>query len=374
MLRQPQHKYPAFVPLALPDRQWPNQITRTPPVWLSTDLRDGNQALIEPMSAARKRQLFALLVEIGFKEIEVAFPSASQTDFDFVRQLIEQDAVPADVTLSVLTQSREDLIARTIQALHGARRAIVHLYNPIAPAFRRIVFNSDRAGVKALAVRGAEQIRALTARCPDTEWVFEYSPETFSACEPEFALEVCDAVSAVWQPTPQHKMIINLPATVELSTPNTYADQIEWMHRHLARRDSLILSVHPHNDRGTAVAAAELAMMAGAERVEGCLFGHGERTGNVDLLTLAMNLYSQGVAPGLDFSDIDRVRAVVEDCTQLPVHPRHPYAGDLVYTAFSGSHQDAIKKGFAQQHAGQAWTVPYLPIDPADVRRGKARP
>lgn len=370
MLRQPQHKYPAFVPLALPDRQWPNQITRTPPVWLSTDLRDGNQALIEPMSAARKRQLFALLVEIGFKEIEVAFPSASQTDFDFVRQLIEQDAVPADVTLSVLTQSREDLIARTIQALHGARRAIVHLYNPIAPAFRRIVFNSDRAGVKALAVRGAEQIRALTARCPDTEWVFEYSPETFSACEPEFALEVCDAVSAVWQPTPQHKMIINLPATVELSTPNTYADQIEWMHRHLARRDSLILSVHPHNDRGTAVAAAELAMMAGAERVEGCLFGNGERTGNVDLLTLAMNLYSQGVAPGLDFSDIDRVRAVVEDCTQLPVHPRHPYAGDLVYTAFSGSHQDAIKKGFAQQHADQAWTVPYLPIDPADVRRG----
>ena len=371
MLRQPQHKYPAFVPLALPDRQWPNQITRTPPVWLSTDLRDGNQALIEPMAAARKRQLFALLVEIGFKEIEVAFPSASQTDFDFVRQLIEQDAVPADVTLSVLTQSREDLIARTIQALHGVRRAIVHLYNPIAPAFRRIVFNSDRAGVKALAVRGAEQIRALTARCPDTEWVFEYSPETFSACEPEFALEVCDAVSAVWQPTPQHKMIINLPATVELSTPNTYADQIEYFIRHLPNRDAAIISVHPHNDRGTGVACAELSMLAGADRVEGTLFGNGERTGNMDIVTMALNLFSQGVDPQLDFTNINHVRDVYKECKRMEIHPRHPYVGELVYTAFSGSHQDAINKGMSAQETrgSSVWAVPYLPIDPQDVGR-----
>lgn len=369
MLKNPASKYRAFQPISLPDRTWPNQVIRQPPIWMSTDLRDGNQALIEPMSGERKLRMFKLLVAAGFKEIEVAFPSASQTDFDFVRHLIENHLIPDDVTIEVLTQSREDLIRRTIESLRGARRAIVHLYNPIAPSFRRIVFDTDREGVKAIAVRGAQLIKEITASMPDTEWVFEYSPETFSASEPEFALEVCDAVSAMWQPTPQQKMIINLPATVEMSTPNTYADQIEWMHRHLARRDSIILSVHPHNDRGTAVAAAELAVMAGADRIEGCLFGNGERTGNVDLVTLAMNLYSQGIDPGLDFSDIDHVREVVEYCNQLPVHPRHPYAGDLVYTAFSGSHQDAIKKGFAQQKPEAYWEVPYLPIDPADVKR-----
>ena len=369
MLKNPASKYRAFQPISLPDRTWPNQVIRQPPIWMSTDLRDGNQALIEPMSGERKLRMFKLLVAAGFKEIEVAFPSASQTDFDFVRHLIENHLIPDDVTIEVLTQSREDLIRRTIESLRGARRAIVHLYNPIAPSFRRIVFDTDREGVKAIAVRGAQLIKEVTATISDTEWVFEYSPETFSASEPAFALEVCDAVSAMWQPTPQQKMIINLPATVEMSTPNTYADQIEWMHRHLARRDSIILSVHPHNDRGTAVAAAELAVMAGADRVEGCLFGNGERTGNVDLVTLAMNLYSQGIDPGLDFSDIDHVREVVEDCNQLPVHPRHPYAGDLVYTAFSGSHQDAIKKGFAQQQPEAYWEVPYLPIDPADVKR-----
>ncbi len=312
---------------------------------MSTDLRDGNQALIEPMNAERKLQMFQTLVAIGLKEIEVAFPSASQTDFDFVRQLIEQNLIPDDVTIEVLTQSREDLIRRTIESLRGARRAIVHLYNPVAPAWRRIVFNTDQAGVRKVAEDGTRLIKQLTEQYPETEWVYQYSPETFfSATEPEFALEVCNAVSAIWQPTPERKMILNLPATVEMSTPNTYADQIEWMSRNLARRDSIILSVHPHNDRGTAVAATELAVMAGADRVEGCLFGNGERTGNVDLVTLALNLYSQGIDPGLDFSDIDRVRAVAEQCTQLPVHPRHPYAGDLVYTAFSGSHQDAIKK------------------------------
>ena len=368
-MRHPAGKYLPFTPLALPDRTWPQQVITHPPLWMSTDLRDGNQALIEPMNAERKLQIFNTLVQIGLKEIEVAFPSASQTDFDFVRQLIEQKLIPDDVTIEVLTQSREDLIRRTIESLRGARRAIVHLYNPIAPAWRRIVFNTDQAGVRAVAENGTRLIKELTAQYPETEWVYQYSPETFSATEPEFALEVCNAVSEIWQPTPAHKMIINLPATVEMSTPNTYADQIEWMSRNLARRDAIILSVHPHNDRGTAVAAAELAVMAGADRVEGCLFGNGERTGNVDLVTLALNLYSQGVDPGLDFSDIDRVREVAEHCTQLPVHPRHPYAGDLVYTAFSGSHQDAIKKGLAQQQADAPWSVPYLPIDPADVGR-----
>ena len=368
-MRNPIAKYPAFNALALPDRTWPQQIISRPPLWMSTDLRDGNQALIEPMNAERKLKMFQTLVGIGLKEIEVAFPSASQTDFDFVRQLIEQKLIPDDVTIEVLTQSREDLIRRTIESLRGARRAIVHLYNPIAPAWRRIVFNTDKAGVRAVAESGTRLIKELTAQYPETEWVYQYSPETFSAAEPDFALEVCDAVSAIWQPTPDRKMIINLPATVEMATPNTYADQIEWMSRNLARRDSIVLSVHPHNDRGTAVAAAELAVMAGADRVEGCLFGSGERTGNVDLVTLALNLYSQGIDPGLDFSDIDRVREVAEYCTQLPVHPRHPYAGDLVYTAFSGSHQDAIKKGLAQQQADAPWAVPYLPIDPADVGR-----
>ncbi len=369
MSPNPAAKYRAFQPVQLPDRTWPNRSISTPPIWMSTDLRDGNQALIEPMNAERKLRFFELLVKIGIKEIEVAFPSASQTDFDFVRKLVEEDRIPNDVTIEVLTQSRDDLIRRTVESVQGARRAIVHLYNPIAPAFRRIVFGKSRDEVKEIAVSGTRLIKQLTDARPETEWVFEYSPETFSMAELDFAKEVCDAVSAVWQPTPQRKMIINLPSTVECSTPNVYADQIEWMHRHLARRDAIILSVHPHNDRGTAVASAELAVMAGADRVEGCLFGNGERTGNVDLVTLALNLYTQGVHPGLDFSDIDEVRQCVEECNQLPVHPRHPYVGDLVFTAFSGSHQDAIKKGFAQQKADAIWEVPYLPIDPADLGR-----
>jgi 2-isopropylmalate synthase len=369
MLSNPEAKYRPFPAVKLADRTWPDKIISKPPIWMSTDLRDGNQALIEPMSAARKLRFFDVLVKIGVKEIEVAFPSASQTDFDFVRKLIEEQRIPHDVTIEVLTQSREDLIRRTIDSVQGAKRAIVHLYNPIAPAFRRIVFGMSRDEVKAIAVSGTRLIKQLTDQRPETEWVFEYSPETFSMAELDFSKEVCDAVSEVWQPTPHRKMIVNLPSTVESSTPNVYADQIEWMHRHLARRDAIILSVHPHNDRGTAVAAAEQAVMAGADRVEGCLFGNGERTGNVDLVTLAMNLYTQGVHPGLDFSDIDEVRQCVEECNQLPVHPRHPYVGDLVFTAFSGSHQDAIKKGFAQQQADAIWEVPYLPIDPADLGR-----
>jgi len=369
MLKHPASKYLPFKALPLPDRQWPSRGLQHAPTWLSTDLRDGNQALAVPMNSELKLRFFHLLLACGFKEIEVAFPAASQTDFDFVRLLIEQRHIPDDVTIQIITQSRPDLITRSFEALRGARRAIVHLYNATAPAWRQQVFASDCAGVLALAERGAEQIREQTQRQTDTEWVFQYSPETFSATEADFSLAVCDAVSAIWQPTPQDKMIINLPNTVELSTPNHYADQIERMHRHLARRDSLILSVHPHNDRGSAVAAAELAQLAGAERVEGCLFGNGERTGNVDLLTLALNLYTQGVAPGLDFSDIDAVRAQVEEFLGLPVHPRHPYAGELVYTAFSGSHQDAIRKGMAYHQEDTPWNVPYLPMDPADVGR-----
>jgi 2-isopropylmalate synthase len=369
MLTNPAAKYRAFPPVTLSGRTWPDRVITQAPIWMSTDLRDGNQALIEPMSPTRKLRFFEMLVHIGLKEIEVAFPSASQTDFDFVRKLIEEDRIPEDVTIEVLTQSREDLIRRTIDSVRGAKRAIIHLYNPIAPAFRRIVFGMSREDVQAIAETGTRLIRQLTSERPETEWVFEYSPETFSMAELDFSKKVCDAVSAIWEPSPTRKMIINLPSTVECSTPNVYADQIEWMHRHLARRDSIILSVHPHNDRGTAVASAELAVMAGADRVEGCLFGNGERTGNVDLVTLAMNLYSQGVSPGLDFSDIDAVRQCVEECNQLPVHPRHPYVGDLVFTAFSGSHQDAIKKGFAQQKPDTKWEVPYLPIDPADVGR-----
>jgi 2-isopropylmalate synthase len=336
---------------------------------MSTDLRDGNQSLIEPMNPERKLRFFEMLVKIGIKEIEVAFPSASQTDFDFVRKLIDEKRIPDDVTIEVLTQSREDLIRRTVDSATGARRAIVHLYNAICPTFRRIVFGMSREEVKKIAVEGTRLIKQLTDERPETEWVFQYSPETFSMAELDFAKEVCDAVADVWQPTPERKMIFNLPSTVECSTPNVYADQIEWMHRNLARRDSIILSVHPHNDRGTAVASAEQAVMAGADRVEGCLFGNGERTGNVDLVTLALNLYTQGVHPGLDFSDIDEVRKCVEECNQIPVHPRHPYVGDLVFTAFSGSHQDAIKKGFAQRQPDGIWEVPYLPIDPADVGR-----
>ncbi|RZI43273.1 2-isopropylmalate synthase [Herbaspirillum sp. HC18] len=369
MLQNPAAKYRAFPPVRFTGRAWPDQVITKPPVWLSTDLRDGNQSLIEPMSPERKLRFFEMLVKIGVKEIEVAFPSASQADFDFVRKLIEEDRIPEDVTIGVLTQAREDLIERTIDSLRGAKRAIVHMYNAISPAFRRIVFGMSREEVREIAVSGTQFIRQLTRERPETEWIYEYSPETFSMTELDFAKNVCDAVSAAWQPTPQRKMIINLPSTVECSTPNIYADQIEWMHRKLARRDSIVLSVHPHNDRGTAVASAELAVMAGADRVEGCLFGNGERTGNVDLVTLAMNLYTQGVHPGLDFSDIDAVRKCVEECNQIPVHPRHPYVGDLVFTAFSGSHQDAIKKGFAQQRADGLWEVPYLPIDPADLGR-----
>ncbi len=369
MLTNPAAKYRAFPPVQLTNRTWPDKIISKPPIWMSTDLRDGNQALIEPMSSEKKLRFFEMLVQIGLKEIEVGFPSASQTDFDFVRKLIVENRIPDDVTIEVLTQSREDLIRRTIDSLQGAKRAIVHLYNPIAPTFRRIVFGMSREEVREIAVSGTRLIKQLTDERPETEWVFQYSPETFSMAELDFSKNVCDAVSEVWQPTPHSKMIINLPTTVECSTPNVYADQIEWMHRKLARRDSIIISVHPHNDRGTAIASAELAVMAGAERVEGCLFGNGERTGNVDLVTLAMNLYTQGVHPGLDFSDIDSVRKCVEECNQLPVHPRHPYVGDLVFTAFSGSHQDAIKKGFAQQKPDAIWEVPYLPIDPADLGR-----
>jgi 2-isopropylmalate synthase len=369
MLQNPAAKYRPFPPVQLTGRTWPDNVISKPPVWLSTDLRDGNQSLIEPMSPERKLRFFEMLVKVGLKEIEVAFPSASQADFDFVRKLIEEDRIPGDVTIGVLTQSREDLIRRTVESLRGAKRAIVHLYNAISPSFRRIVFGMSREDVWEIALSGTRLIKQLTREQPETEWTFQYSPETFSMAELDFAKNVCNAVSEIWQPTPHRKMIINLPSTVECSTPNIYADQIEWMHRKLARRDSIILSVHPHNDRGTAVASAELAVMAGADRVEGCLFGNGERTGNVDLVTLAMNLYTQGVHPGLDFSDIDAVRKCVEECNQIPVHPRHPYAGDLVYTAFSGSHQDAIKKGFAQQRAGALWEVPYLPLDPADVGR-----
>ena len=370
MITNPASKYRAFVPVQLHDRRWPGRTLEKPPIWMSTDLRDGNQSLIDPMSVDTKLRFFEMLVEIGFKEIEVAFPAASDTDFNFVRRLIEEDRIPEDVTIEVLTQAREDLIARTVESVVGARRAIVHLYNPTAPQFRRIVYNTDVAGVKAIAEQGTRWVKHYTSQHPETEWVYQYSPEVFSGTELAVAKEVCDAVSAIWQPTPEHRMIFNLPATVEMSTPNVYADQVEWMDRNLARRDSIVISVHPHNDRGTAVAAAELALMAGADRVEGCLFGNGERTGNVDIVTLALNLYSQGVHPGLDFSRIEAIRRTVEECNQLPVHPRHPYAGELVFTAFSGSHQDAIKKGFAQRVEGEIWEVPYLPIDPADLNRG----
>jgi 2-isopropylmalate synthase len=369
MLKDPSKKYAPFPPVDLVGRQWPNRTIIAPPIWMSTDLRDGNQSLFEPMDSERKMRLFRTLCDIGFKEIEVAFPSASQTDFDFVRRIIEGGHIPADVTIEVLTQAREHLIRRTMASLRGARRAIVHVYNATSKPFRDIVFGMSKAEVVDMAVSAVRLVKELAADQPETEWVLEYSPETFTATELDFALEVCDAVTAAWGATPDNKVILNLPTTVEMATPNVYADQIEWMHRHLARRDSIILSLHPHNDRGTAVAAAELGLMAGADRVEGCLFGNGERTGNVDLVTLALNLYTQGVSPGLDFSDINAVARTVEHCNQLPVHPRHPYVGDLVFTAFSGSHQDAIKKGFAAQQPDTLWNVPYLPIDPADVGR-----
>jgi 2-isopropylmalate synthase len=374
MEADPSKKYRPFPPIDLPDRRWPAQTITRPPIWLSTDLRDGNQALIEPMDAERKLRMFRQLVRIGFKEIEVGFPSASQTDFDFVRRLIEGKLIPDDVTIQVLTQSRDELIRRTFDSVRGAKRVIMHLYNPTAPLFRRVVYGKDKAGIVEIAVNGTELCRQCAAEQPDVDWRYEYSPETFTMTELDFAKEICEAVMDAWEPTPAKPIILNLPATVEVATPNVYADQIEWMHRNLARRDSVLLSLHPHNDRGTGVAAAELAVMAGADRIEGCLFGNGERTGNVCLVTLAMNLYSQGIDPGLDFSDMGVIIRTAEYCTDLPVHPRHPYAGELVFTAFSGSHQDAIKKGLAAQTEAEAagrplWEVPYLPIDPADVGR-----
>ena len=369
MLQQPATRYLPFPVVNPAERHWPGRTITAAPVWMSTDLRDGNQALIEPMDGERKMRMFRTLCEIGFKEIEVAFPSASQTEFDFVRQLIEGGHIPDDVTIEVLTPSREHLIRRTMESLRGVRRAIVHVYNATSKPFREMVFGLSRAEILGMAVSAVHLVKDLAEKQPETEWVLEYSPESFSATELDFSLEVCDAVTAAWGATPKDRVIINLPSSVEVATANVYADQIEWMHRRLARRDSIILSLHTHNDRGTAVAAAELGLMAGADRVEGCLFGNGERTGNVDIVTLALNLYTQGISPGLDFSDINAVVRTVEYCNQLPIHPRHPYAGDLVFTAFSGSHQDAIKKGFARQKAGNIWSVPYLPIDPADVGR-----
>lgn len=369
MLKDPSNKYRPFTPINIPDRTWPSKVIDTAPIWLSTDLRDGNQSLIEPMDADKKMRFFKTLLAVGLKEIEVGFPSASQTDFDFVRELIEGGHIPDDVTIQVLTQAREDLIERTFESLKGAKKAIVHYYNACAPSFRRIVFNQDKNGVKEIAVHAGQIIKRLADAAPETQWGFEYSPEVFSSTEIEFSVEVCNAVIAVFQPTPAKRLILNLPATIENATPNNYADQIEWFARHVDKRDSVIISLHTHNDRGTGVAATELGLMAGADRVEGCLFGNGERTGNVCLVTVALNLYTQGIDPQLDFSDIDTVRKVVEDCNQLPVHPRHPYVGDLVHTAFSGSHQDAIRKGFAQQKEDGVWEVPYLPIDPADIGR-----
>jgi 2-isopropylmalate synthase len=365
----PFHRYRPYATVDLPDRTWPSTRIEKAPRWCAVDLRDGNQALIDPMSPERKRIMFDLLVKMGYKEIEVGFPSASQTDFDFVRLLVERDLVPADVTIQVLTQARPELIERTFESLRGARRAIVHLYNATAPVMRRVVLALDEDGIVQLATTHARLIRDLAARQPETEFVFQYSPEMYSGTDLAFSKRVIDAVTEVWQPTPARKCIINLPSTVEHSTPNVFADMVEWMDRHLARRDCLVLSVHPHNDRGTGTAAGEFALMAGADRIEGCLFGNGERTGNVDLVNIALNLYTQGVSPGLDFSDIDEVRRCVEHCNQLPVHPRHPYAGDLVYTSFSGSHQDAIKKAFAARREGEIWDMPYLPIDPKDLGR-----
>ena len=369
MLKQPASKYRAFQPVSLRDRTWPDAILTRAPIWLSTDLRDGNQALIEPMDIERKMRMFETLVRIGFKEIEVGFPSASQTEFDFLRRLIDEDRIPDDVTIQVLTQAREPLIRRTFESLQGARRVIVHLYNAVAPVMRNVVLNLDEDGIVELATANARLFNELAAQQPATHWTFQYSPEMFSGTELAFSKRVVDAVTEVWAPTPDHKCIVNLPSTVEHSTPNIFADMIEWMHRHLARRDAIVLSGHPHNDRGTGTAAGEFALMAGADRIEGCLFGNGERTGNLDLVNVALNLYTQGVPPGLDFSDIDEIRRTVEHCNQLPVHPRHPYAGDLVYTSFSGSHQDAIKKAFAARREGDVWNIPYLPIDPKDLGR-----
>jgi len=369
MLKNPSKKYKPATPIQLPDRTWVNQIINEPPIWLSTDLRDGNQSLFEPMSGETKMTFFKELVRVGLKEIEVGFPAASEIDFKFVRALIEDGHIPNDVTPMVMTQAREDLIAKSVESLKGAKRAIVHIYNATAPAWREIVFGMSVEQVMALIEKQVSYLKVLTDALPETEWVLQYSPETFSATELPVALEACNRAIKSWNATPQRKVIINLPTTVENTPPNVFADRIEWMNRHLDRRDSVVLSVHPHNDRGTGVATAELAMLAGAERIEGCLFGNGERCGNVDLVTLALNLYTQGVHPNLDFSNINRIAKIVEDATQLPIHPRHPYVGDLVFTAFSGSHQDAIKKGFACQKKSEEWLVPYLPIDPQDVGR-----
>ncbi|WP_298931899.1 2-isopropylmalate synthase [uncultured Ramlibacter sp.] len=369
MLKTPATKYRAFPPVRLVDRTWPDTVLSRPPVWCSVDLRDGNQALIEPMDIPRKLRMFLALVKIGFKEIEVGFPSASQVEFDFLRKLIDENLIPEDVTIQVLTQAREPLIRRTFESLQGAPRAIVHLYNATAPVMRKVVLGMDEEGIVELATSQARLFVELAAQQPRTQWTFQYSPEMFSGTELAFSKRVVDAVTQVWQPTPQRKCIVNLPSTVEHSTPNIFADMIEWMHRNLARRESIVLSVHPHNDRGTGTAAGEFAVMAGADRLEGCLFGNGERTGNLDLVNVALNLYSQGVDPQLDFSDIDEIRRTVEHCNQLPVHPRHPYAGDLVYTSFSGSHQDAIKKAFAARKDGDIWDMPYLPLDPKDLGR-----
>ena len=369
MIKNPSTKYTAFAPIALTDRQWPNRTITTPPIWLSTDLRDGNQALFEPMNGQTKMRLFKELVRVGFKEIEVGFPAASKTDFDFIRLLVDDKLLPDDVTPMVITQAREDLMRRTVESVQGAKRAIVHVYNATAPTWRNIVFGLTVPQVMELVQRQVKVLKTLTDAQPQTQWVLQYSPEVFSMTELDVALEACNTAIREWDAGPNRQIIINLPTTIENATPNIFADQIEWMHRHLERREHVVLSVHTHNDRGTGVAASELAQMAGAQRVEGCLFGNGERSGNVDIVTLALNLYTQGVDPKLDFSNINATARIAEECTQLPIHPRHPYVGDLVFTAFSGSHQDAIKKGFAAQRPDAQWAVPYLPIDPADLGR-----
>ena len=365
------NKYKPFEPIKLENRKWPSNVINEAPLWCSVDLRDGNQALIEPMGAERKDRMFSLLCELGFKEIEVGFPSASQTDFDFVRDLIESKKIPSDVTIQVLTQSRDELIDRTFESLKGVPQAIVHFYNSTSTLQRKVVFKQDKAGIKDIAINGAKRVKNLALQNPDTDWRFEYSPESFTGTELEYAAEVCDAVVEILKEVSNHKIIINLPATVEMSTPNIYGDQIEWMNENLKNRKDICLSLHPHNDRGTAVAASEFGLMAGADRVEGTLFGNGERTGNVDIVTLALNMFTQGINSNLDFTNINKVMREVEYCNQLPVHPRHPYAGDLVFTAFSGSHQDAIKKGFQgmRESNNPVWEVPYLPIDPADLGR-----
>ncbi|MDZ4307970.1 2-isopropylmalate synthase [Allopontixanthobacter sp.] len=371
MLREPSRKYSPFAPIHLPDRQWPSRTITKPPRWLSTDLRDGNQAIVDPMDALKKRRFFNLLVEIGVKEIEVGFPSAGATEFDFIRGLVDSGSIPADVTVQVLTQSRQDLIRTSFDSLDGVHAAVVHMYNAVSPAWRDIVFRMSKDEVRQIAVDGAKIMRDEAAARPATDWHFQYSPETFSTAELDFSIEVCEAVMDVLRPTRERPIILNLPATVEAATPNIYADQIEYFCRNLPNRDAAVISLHTHNDRGTGVAAAELGLMAGADRVEGCLFGNGERTGNCCLVTVALNMYTQGIDPGLDFSDIDRVIETVEYCNELPVHQRHPYGGELVFTAFSGSHQDAIKKGFSARETqnDEAWRVPYLPIDPADLGR-----